>query len=65
MTTIVDSFSELDLIDNPLCNKEVDQRSENRVVYETGAELLVREVVVGLDPFVHRVHPLPGLEALT
>ena len=65
LTTIVDSFSELDLIDNPLCNKEVDQRSENRVVYETGAELLVCEVVVGLNPFVHHVHPLPGLGAIS
>lgn len=64
MTTIVDSFSKLDLIDNPFCNKEVDQRSENRVVYETGAELLVCEVVVGLNPFVHHVHPLPGLGAI-
>lgn len=54
MTTIVDSFSELDLIDNSLCNKEVDQRSENRVVYETGAELLVCEVVVGLNPYLNR-----------
>ena len=64
LTTIVDSFSKLDLIDNPFCNKEVDQRSENRVVYETGAELLVCEVVVGLNPFVHHVHPLPGLGAI-
>lgn len=64
MTAIINSFCELDLIDNPPCDKEVNQRGENRVIYEAGAELLVREVVVGLDPFVHHIHPLPGLGAL-
>ena len=60
MTTIVDSLPKLNLINDPFCDEEVDQRGENRVIYETGAELLVREVVVSLNPFIHHVHPLPG-----
>lgn len=61
---LIYSRSKFDLIDDPLPYKEVNQRGENWVFCEAVPKLGVSELVIGLNPFIHHIHPLPGPEAL-
>lgn len=61
---LVYSRSKFDLIDDPLPYKEVNQRGENRVFCEAVPKLGVSELVIGLNPFIHHTHLLPGPGAL-
>ena len=61
LTTLVYNCTEFSQIDDPLLHKEINQRGENRVSDEAVPKLGVCKLVIGLDPFVHHTHPLPGL----
>ena len=65
LTTFVDRRPELNLIDHSSRYKEINQRSENGVFDETVPKFGVCELVVRSNPLVHKIHPLPGLEALS